>query len=250
MMNKFCIDEEQSIVECLKVIEKNKQKFAIILRKKIFISVITDGDIRRFIIRSSHFNPLSSIKLIAQKPSTFLHKKDVNIFNLSSIFIDNKIYVIPIVNDQMELINFITKEEFCDFIIHNKKISSLFGEKKNFKQSSILPICKPWGFYRVLVLTKYMQSKILTLLPMQSISLQKHTRREEHWIVAYGNGNVILENSLISVYSGKYIFIPKGCKHRIHNTSKNKNLIFIELQLGDYFGEDDIIRYEDKYNRV
>ncbi len=81
------------------------------------------------------------------------------------------------------------------------------------------------------------------------ISLQKHTKREEHWVVVYGKGNIILEDSTIKAYTGKYVFIPKGCKHRIINTSANQNLIFCEVQLGNYFGEDDIIRYEDKYNR-
>lgn len=107
---------------------------------------------------------------------------------------------------------------------------------------------RPWGFYKSILLTKILQSKVIVVSPMQAISLQKHRHREEHWIIVYGQGEVILEDTKIQVYPGKYIFIPKGCKHRILNHSK-KNLIFFELQMGDYFGEDDIIRYEDKYNR-
>lgn len=178
-----------------------------------------------------------------------MYECELTIHSLSSLFMENKITVIPIVNNQMELVNFITREEFFALIIHNKKDFLLIKKKKHLGYDSILPVCKPWGFYRTLILTKYMQSKILTLLPMQSISLQKHSRREEHWIIAYGQGNIILEDSEFKAYPGKYIYVPKGCKHRIFNTSNKKNLILIELQLGDYFGEDDIIRYDDQYHR-
>ena len=60
---------------------------------------------------------------------------------------------------------------------------------------------------------------------------------------------LFLGESKINVYPGKYIYIPKGCKHQIINTGI-ENLIFSEVQLGEYFGEDDIIRYSDKYGRI
>ncbi len=61
---------------------------------------------------------------------------------------------------------------------------------------------------------------------------------------------IILEDSILAVEQGRYVYIPKGCKHKVINSSINENLILAEVQLGDYFGEDDIIRYEDKYGRV
>ena len=108
---------------------------------------------------------------------------------------------------------------------------------------------RPWGFYKSTILSSHAQAKIITVFPHCEISLQEHQRREEHWVVIKGRGRVILGESLLNVYPGKYIFIPKRCKHQIVNDS-DENIIFSEIQLGDYFGEDDIVRYSDKYGRT
>lgn len=68
-------------------------------------------------------------------------------------------------------------------------------------------------------------------------------------IVIKGEGEVTLGESVLHAYPGKYIYIPKGCKHRIKNVHQSENLVFSEVQLGSYFGEDDIIRYSDQYLR-
>ena len=81
------------------------------------------------------------------------------------------------------------------------------------------------------------------------MSLQSHNHREEHWIEAHGNGTVQIEKSIINVSCGSSLFIPMGVKHRLTNTDKKENLIITEVQIGDYLGEDDIVRYEDIYGR-
>ncbi|HND86614.1 MAG TPA: phosphomannose isomerase type II C-terminal cupin domain, partial [Pseudobdellovibrionaceae bacterium] len=81
------------------------------------------------------------------------------------------------------------------------------------------------------------------------ISYQSHAQREEHWIVVRGSGEVILNEQTIVVKPGTYIHIPLGAKHRIRNTG-SAELEFVEVQLGTYFGEDDIIRYQDDYKRL
>jgi mannose-1-phosphate guanylyltransferase/mannose-6-phosphate isomerase len=93
------------------------------------------------------------------------------------------------------------------------------------------------------------QAKVITIFPGGALSLQEHKKREEHWVVVKGSGKVVLGESIINIYPGKYIYIPKGCRHQMINNTK-QNIIFSEIQLGDYFGEDDIIRYQDKYNRI
>ena len=90
----------------------------------------------------------------------------------------------------------------------------------------------------------------MKVINTKALSLQEHKKREEHWVVIKGIGKVVLGESLIDVYPGKYIYIPKGCKHQIINISTKDNLVFSEVQLGEYFGEDDIVRYSDKYGRV
>jgi mannose-1-phosphate guanylyltransferase/mannose-1-phosphate guanylyltransferase/mannose-6-phosphate isomerase len=84
---------------------------------------------------------------------------------------------------------------------------------------------------------------------MSQISYQSHAKREEHWIVTQGEGEVILNDKTIPVKKGTYIHIPLGAKHRIKNTTQ-QDLQFVEVQLGSYFGEDDIVRYQDDYKRL
>ena len=108
---------------------------------------------------------------------------------------------------------------------------------------------RPWGFYKSVWLNSNGQAKILSINVDSELSLQKHKRREEHWIVTKGKGLARIGDTLIDLYPGKYIFVPKECKHQIINNSQSQ-LFISEVQLGDYFDEDDIIRYSDKYGRT
>ena len=100
------------------------------------------------------------------------------------------------------------------------------------------------------MLNDYYQSKVLSVRPGGQLSLQSHSRREEHWVVVHGTGLVQLDESLVNVTCGSSVFIPKGARHRLINTDDAETLIINEVQIGDYLGEDDIIRYEDEYGRV
>lgn len=108
---------------------------------------------------------------------------------------------------------------------------------------------RPWGEFEVLLDTDHFKSKVIRVEPSQQISYQSHTQREEHWILTKGTGEMILDDRTFPVKAGQYVHIPTGSKHRIRNTSKDV-LEFVEVQLGTYFGEDDIVRYQDDYRRV
>ncbi len=108
---------------------------------------------------------------------------------------------------------------------------------------------RPWGAFEILCDTDHFKSKIITVNPMSQISYQSHSKRAEHWIITRGVGEVILNDQVISVKAGSHIFIPIQAKHRIRNISE-EILEFVEVQLGSYFGEDDIVRYQDDYKRV
>lgn len=108
---------------------------------------------------------------------------------------------------------------------------------------------RPWGYFEILKDTEHFKSKVIRVSPHSQISYQSHDKREEHWVVTQGNGEVVLNDEVIPVKPGTYIKIPLKAKHRIRNTSGN-NLEFIEVQLGSYFGEDDIVRYQDDYQRA
>tara|TARA_B100001113_G_scaffold309570_1_gene272298 strand:- start:154 stop:528 length:375 start_codon:yes stop_codon:yes gene_type:complete len=108
---------------------------------------------------------------------------------------------------------------------------------------------RPWGHYEILLETAYCKVKQITVNPNQRLSYQRHEKREEYWTIVKGNAIVILNDKKINLSEGQQIHIPQKTNHRIQNTA-TKPLIFIEIQRGSYFGEDDIIRLEDDYKRI
>jgi len=108
---------------------------------------------------------------------------------------------------------------------------------------------RPWGNFTVLHTDENFQVKKLVVNPGKRISLQSHKFRAEHWFVVSGRGTVALDGTKIEVGPGGSIDVSIGSKHRI-SSSKYDPLIFIEVQTGSYFGEEDIIRYEDDFNRL
>ena len=108
---------------------------------------------------------------------------------------------------------------------------------------------RPWGRYTVLLDCPHTKVKRIEVNPGHRLSLQKHTHRQEHWVIVKGQGEVHLNGNIIPVTAGDTVQIDQGSVHRIANLS-NEPMEFIEVQLGDYFGEDDIVRLEDDYNRT
>lgn len=107
---------------------------------------------------------------------------------------------------------------------------------------------RPWGRFEVLRDESYYKSKIIRVEANQKISYQSHAKRSEHWVIVKGEAVVILNDKEHLLKQGEHIFIPQGTKHRIINRT-NSIVEFIEVQVGSYFGEDDIVRYQDDYGR-
>ena len=108
---------------------------------------------------------------------------------------------------------------------------------------------RPWGHYKVLANEEDHKVKSVVVLPGKRLSLQRHTRREEHWCVYHGKALVILGERKIELLPGNSLDIPRNIVHRIENIGKCE-LHFIEVQTGEYFGEDDIERLDDDHGRV
>lgn len=108
---------------------------------------------------------------------------------------------------------------------------------------------RPWGRFEILADDKSYKAKKITIDPGAQLSYQSHAHRSEHWVIISGSGEVTMNGKLIPVTAGEFVKIPEGTKHRIRNPG-SEPLIFVEVQTGDYFGEDDIVRYQDDYNRV
>lgn len=107
---------------------------------------------------------------------------------------------------------------------------------------------RPWGYYKNLVDTVYCKVKKIVVKPGGKLSYQYHYKRAENWMIVKGSGIVVLDDKPRDVKALDQIDIPVECKHRIENTGK-EDLVFIEVQTGSYFGEDDIVRIEDVYGR-
>jgi|TARA_R110000824_G_scaffold368101_2_gene557373 mannose-6-phosphate isomerase len=108
---------------------------------------------------------------------------------------------------------------------------------------------RPWGSFENLLDTEYCKVKKIIILPGQAPSYQYHFKRSEVWVVVQGTGELKLNDDVTSVSVGEIIHVPVEAKHQIKNNG-DINLIFIEVQVGEYFGEDDIVRLEDKYGRL
>lgn len=110
-------------------------------------------------------------------------------------------------------------------------------------------VLRPWGSYQVIDYGNNFQAKRLVVKPGQKLSLQKHLHRSEHWVVVQGVASVINGDREFLLKQNESTYIPIGAVHRLEN-SGDINLEIIEVQSGDYLGEDDIIRFDDVYNRV
>lgn len=110
-------------------------------------------------------------------------------------------------------------------------------------------VVKPWGSYTNLLDEEYTKVKKIVIKSGQAPSYQYHFKRSEIWIIVKGSAEVKIDDNIMTHSIGDVIKIPKEAKHQVTNIS-NEDLIFIEVQLGAYFGEDDIVRLEDKYGRV
>ena len=107
---------------------------------------------------------------------------------------------------------------------------------------------RPWGGYTVLEERPTHKVKRIEVLPGMRLSYQLHRRRAEHWVVVGGQARVTLEGKEVGLLPGQAVDIPQGAAHRIANPGSDL-LTFIEIQRGEYFGEDDIVRLADDYGR-
>lgn len=122
-------------------------------------------------------------------------------------------------------------------------------KEKGAAQADNLPRdYRPWGWYESIALGLRFQVKRIVVNPGAALSLQSHNHRSEHWIIVEGTAKVTIDNEVKIVTENQSVYIPLGAVHRMENPGKLP-LTLIEVQTGSYFGEDDIIRYDDVYAR-
>lgn len=108
---------------------------------------------------------------------------------------------------------------------------------------------RPWGSFEILDEKESYKVKRIEVFPGKRLSYQKHQKRAEHWMIVQGQAVFTLEGQEVPLMAGQAVDIPRGAAHRIFNSGRNQ-LIFIEIQTGEYFGEDDIVRLEDDFGRL
>ncbi len=247
--SQFTVLDYESIIDALTKIDANKQGFVIVVDEEDkVLGVLTDGDVRRAIIKGrAASDPISTIYTSNAKMVSVHDGFDI----ITELFKSPAIKFLPIVNDEGKLANLITKNQMHALLlqdIHADLSYDFFSLDTSVVDHEIYQ--RPWGYYKTTVLNDYFRAKIISVKPGGQLSLQSHDYREEHWIIVHGTGTVQLDKSILSVSCGSTIFVPLGCKHRLTNTDEHESLIITEVQIGEYFGEDDITRYEDVYGRV
>ena len=107
----------------------------------------------------------------------------------------------------------------------------------------------PWGRWEVLLDEPHYKVKRIRVLPGKRLSYQTHAKRQEHWMIVEGVSRVTLDGVETILKAGQTVDIPVGAAHRIENAGEVP-MVFIEIQTGSYFGEDDIVRLQDDYGRA
>lgn len=248
-MIKHVITNDVSLRDALQQMNDRRVKFLVVTDSdNKVIGTLTDGDVRRSILRGTDLS--SSVEESVCRSITCLKDTD-GLSEAVEAFKDEKFAFLPVMDAEGHLINIITRRNLNVLLLKD----IIFSTDFDFASLDDIVLeheifTRPWGFYKTTVLNDMYQSKVIYVMPGQALSLQSHKRREEYWQIVKGTGTIQIGESVHAVYPGASFFIPKGCKHRMTNTSADETLIFTEVQLGDYFGEDDIQRYEDIYNRV
>lgn len=129
-----------------------------------------------------------------------------------------------------------------------KKIVEKLGQEGRSEQHHQTITHRPWGSFESVDVGKGYQVKRLTVKPGAILSLQKHAHRSEHWVVVQGTAGVVCGERELTLQANESVYIPVGTIHRLENPG-DKLLHVIEVQTGDYLGEDDIERFEDVYGR-
>lgn len=165
------------------------------------------------------------------------------VFSNKNLIITSGISNAVIVEDDDSI--FIGDREDENALKHIDNINRL-NESDRFKNKNIT--YRPWGYYEDLSSDKLFKVKKIIVNSKSSLSLQSHEFRSEHWVVVQGTASVICGQDSFDLREGESTFIKRNQKHRLMN-KKNKPLIIIEVQYGYRIDENDIIRYQDKYNR-
>ncbi len=140
-------------------------------------------------------------------------------------------------------------KQLVEALKKNRLVMKSPSEAKGAIQENRLTTHRPWGLFTVLEEGERYKIKRIVVEPLQKLSLQMHYHRSEHWVVVKGTAKATIGEEEKLIHENESVFVPKGSVHRLENPGKVR-VELIEVQVGEYVGEDDIVRFEDVYNRV
>ena len=135
---------------------------------------------------------------------------------------------------------------------HLQRVKDVVGELKARGHDAYKlhrTVARPWGAYTVLEEGPGFKIKRIEVKPGAALSLQLHHRRSEHWVVVNGTARVTRDDEVFDIGANESTYIPVETRHRLENPG-TAALVMIEVQCGDYLGEDDIVRFDDRYGRA
>lgn len=247
ILQKFLIGPTASNLEALKKIDENGRGFLLVVENEKLLGTLTDGDVRRAFVSGRGFDDSIQGEYTENYRALF---RDEGLLAAAELFKRFSIDFIPIIDRERNLKNLVMKVQLHSLLLQDIHVDldyDFFQVDERLVDDAIYP--RPWGFYKTTVMNEYFKAKIINVRPKATLSLQYHNHRQEYWLVVHGEGIVELGDSTLRVSTGSTIFIPKGCKHRVINDSETDALLISEVQTGEYFGEDDIIRLKDDYGR-
>lgn len=168
----------------------------------------------------------------------------------SLIYADHKLVSVVgldniVVIETSDAILVIDRNQSQDVKLFVNKLNSEKREEKKLHRK----VARPWGWFDTIDAGENFKVKRIQVNPGASLSLQKHTKRAEHWVVVRGIAEVVCNDKKITLKENESTYIPLGYTHRLSNPGKDV-LEIIEVQSGDYLGEDDIERFDDSYGRL
>ena len=129
-----------------------------------------------------------------------------------------------------------------------KEVVEGLARDKRSEHVSHSRVYRPWGYYETVDSSEHFRVKRLMIKPGHKLSLQLHRQRAEHWVVVSGTARVTRGEETFQLERNQSTFVPVGVKHRLENAGE-ESLLVVEVQSGAYLGEDDIVRFEDRYGR-
>jgi mannose-1-phosphate guanylyltransferase/mannose-6-phosphate isomerase len=274
---KYANDIRESCLQTLKNTDMNPNANIINLSKAEFIncrSISVDYAImedlckdqetlieKKTILYNSSWNDIGSYLALYEELVKNTKNKDNNIISGDILTIDTNNCYINSSNKLTTTIGIqnliVVNTEDSLLICNNTKtqdVKKIVEQLKETKREEVIvhkTAYRPWGYYKNVEGNDNSGFKVkrISVYPGKRLSLQSHNHRSEHWVIVKGTGMVQLGNDILILSKDQHVYIPLNTLHRIENIG-DELLEFTETQIGNYLGEDDIIRYEDDFGRL